>query len=143
MQSNRRNLAGALACALLAALSACSDMATSPTGSSVDARKSPKPTVPVDTATAPRPFYQGAYLGTANSSPERIAAAIREFGQLTGRQPSLVKTFHSLNCDFGAGGWCGQVLRQAASTGATNYVALDLKWTGAPKSRSTSAASTK
>jgi endoglucanase len=105
---------------------------TSSSDSSIDARKSPKPTVPVDTSTAPRSFYQGAYRGTAHSTPERIAAAIREFGQLTGRQPSLVKTFHSLDCDFGAGGWCGQVLRQAASTGATNYVALDLKWTGAP-----------
>jgi len=132
MQLNRRNLAGALACAALAALSACSDMATSPSDPSIEARKSPKPTPPADTATAPRAFYQGAYLGTANSTPERIAAAIREFGQLTGRQPSLVKTFHSLDCDFTAAGWCGQVLRQAATTGATNYVALDLKWTGAP-----------
>jgi endoglucanase len=131
MQPNRRNLAGALACAALAALSACSDMATSPNDPAVEARKSPQTPV-VDTTSAPRAFYQGAYLGTANSTPERIAAAIREFGQLTGRQPSLVKTFHSLDCDFTAAGWCGQVLRQAAATGATNYVALDLKWTGAP-----------
>jgi endoglucanase len=130
MQLNRRNLAGALACALLAALSACSDSATGPTDTSVDAKKTPQtPAVP---STEARPFFQGAYLGTANSTPERIAIAIREFGQMTGRQPSLVKTFHSLNCDFAAGGWCGQVLRQAATTGATNYVALDLKWTGAP-----------
>jgi len=134
MQPNRRTLAGALACALLAALAACSDMATSPTSTTdeLDARKAPKPTAPApDTSTA-RSFYQGAYLGDANSTPERIAAAIREFGQSTGKQPSLVKTFHSMNCDFTAAGWCGQVLRQAASTGATNYVALDLKWTGAP-----------
>lgn len=132
MQLNRRTLAGALACALLAALTACSDMSTSPTEPSIDARKTPQVPVVDTPSTAPRPFYQGAYLGTANSTPERIAAAIREFGALTGRQPSLVKTFHSLDCDFTAAGWCGQVLRQAATTGATNYVALDLKWTGAP-----------
>lgn len=138
MQSNRRTLAGALACALLAALAACSDMATSPTEASIDAKKTPKTPV-TDTASVPKPdtstarsFYQGAYLGSTASTPENIAAAIRSFGQMTGRQPSLVKTFHSLNCDFTSSGWCGQVLRQAASTGATNYVALDLKWTGAP-----------
>jgi endoglucanase len=133
MQSIRRTLPGALACALLAALAACSDMATSPTGTTTDAVDAKKKTpTPAPDTTPARSFYQGAYLGDANSTPERIAAAIREFGQATGKQPSLVKTFHSLNCDFTATGWCGQVLRQAASTGATNYVALDLKWTGAP-----------
>lgn len=131
----RSPFAAALACAALAALAACSDMATSPTGP--DAKKSPR-TPPPDTTTTPppststSPFYAGAYLGDAASTPANIAAAIRSFGTLTGKQPSLVKTFHSLNCDFTANGWCGQVLRAAASTGATNYVALDLKWTGAP-----------
>lgn len=119
---------------MLAALAACSDAGSDPTG--LDARKQPKQPAPVDTATsAPSPtrqFFAGAYLGDANSQPATIAGAIRAFGTLTGKQPSLVKTFHSLNCDFTASGWCGQVLRAAASTGATNYVALDLKWTGAP-----------
>ncbi|HSU14713.1 glycoside hydrolase family 26 protein [Longimicrobium sp.] len=139
MQSRqfRSRLPAFLACATLAALAACADMANSPTGP--EARKSPKTTPPPDTATTPATptpaggaFYAGAYLGDAASTPQNIAAAIRGFGTMTGKQPSLVKTFHSLNCDFTATGWCGQVLRAAASTGATNYVALDLKWTGAP-----------
>ena len=129
-----RSLAASFAFAALAALAACSDGGVSPTGA--DGKKQPKPTPPppVDTTTTSttRPFYPGAYLGNENSTPQTIAAAIRGFGALTGKQPSLVKTFHSLNCDFTSAGWCGQVLRQAASTGATNYVALDLKWTGAP-----------
>src|SRR6185436_18228368 len=129
-----RSLAASFAFAALAALAACSDGGAGPTG--VESKKQPKPTPPppVDTTTTSptRPFYAGAYLGSESSTPQTIAAAIRSFGSLTGKQPSLVKTFHSLNCDFTAAGWCGQVLRAAASTGATNYVALDLKWTGAP-----------
>ena len=140
MQSTkfRSSVASAAMFAALAALAACSDSATSPTGP--EARKTPKPSPSPDTSTAPAPapapstnaFYAGAYLGDAASTPQNIAAAIRDFGTMTGKQPSLVKTFHSMNCDFTANGWCGQVLRAAASTGATNYVALDLKWTGAP-----------
>ena len=131
----RRSLAASFAFAALAALSACSDSGGDPTG--IDARKQPKQPAPVDTSAVTPPsttkkFYAGAYLGDANSQPATIAGAIRAFGTLTGKQPSLVKTYHSLNCDFTASGWCGQVLRAAASTGATNYVALDLKWTGAP-----------
>src|ERR1700745_4088262 len=120
MQSNRRTLAGALACALLAALAACSDTATSPTEASIDTKTTSKAQV-TDTTTAPAPapgttrsFYQGAYLGDAASTPENIAAAIRSFGQMTGKQPSLVKTFHSLDCDFTARGWGGQGLRSGA-----------------------------
>jgi endoglucanase len=136
----RTPLAATLACVAFAALAACSDMAPSPTGP--EARKQPKTTPPPgDTTSTPTPpppsgtsFYAGAYLGDANSTPQTIAGAIRSFGTMTGKQPSLVKTFHSLDCDFTANGWCGQVLRAAASTGATNYVALDLKWTGAPSS---------
>jgi hypothetical protein len=126
-----RSLAASLAFAL-AALAACSDAGTGPAGP--DTRKQPKPTQPppVDPSTPTRPFYAGAYLGDAASTPQTIAAGIRSFGTLTGKQPALVKTFHSLSCDFTAAGWCGQVLRAAASTGATNYVALDLKWAGAP-----------
>jgi hypothetical protein len=140
MQSKkfRSSLASAALFAAIAALAACSDSATSPTGP--EARKTPKPSPSPDTSTAPAPaptpgtspFYAGAYLGDAASTPQNIAAAIRDFGTMTGKQPSLVKTFHSMDCDFTASGWCGQVLRAAASTGATNYVALDLKWTGAP-----------
>src|SRR5438045_197165 len=82
----------------LAALAACADASVSPTGP--EARKQPKPVQPpadTSTATPPpvRPFYAGAYLGDANSTPQTIAAAIRGFGSLTGKQPALVKTFHS------------------------------------------------
>jgi endoglucanase len=137
MQIRSRSFAAAFACAALAALAACSDSATGPDLSAVD-RKQPR-TPPVDTTTAPTPtptpsrvFYAGAYLGDAVSNPQGIASAISSFGSMTGKRPALVKTFHSLNCDFTANGWCGQVLRQVATTGATNYVALDLGWTGAP-----------
>jgi hypothetical protein len=133
-----RPYAAALVCAALAALAACSDSVTGPSQTSLDPRKQPKQPA-VDTTTAPTPtptpsrvFYAGAYLGDAVSKPESIAVAIRRFGTMTGKQPALVKTYHSLNCDFTSNGWCGQVLRQVASTGATNYVALDLGWTRAP-----------
>src|SRR3982750_370849 len=128
-----RPLAAWRGVAALAALAACSDAGVSPVAPDTKKQPSPAPP-PVDTTTAStvRPFYAGAYLGDANSPPQTIAAAILSFGALTGKRPSLVKTFHSLSCDFTAAGWCGQVLRAAASTGATNYVALDLKWTGAP-----------
>src|SRR5215218_2577379 len=94
-----RSLAAWLAFAALAALAACSDAGVNPAGP--DAKKQPKPTTPppVDTTTTTptRPFYAGAYLGSESSTPQTIAAAIGSFGTLTGRQPSLVKTFHSLN----------------------------------------------
>ncbi|HEX2092824.1 MAG TPA: glycosyl hydrolase [Longimicrobiaceae bacterium] len=80
-----------------------------------------------------RPFFGGVYLGDAVSTPERIQGAIRDFATLTGKQPALVKTFSDLTCDFSASGWCGQVLRQVAATGSTNYVALDLRWAGGPR----------
>ena len=133
-----RSFHATLAFAALAALAACSDSVTSPDVTAVDKKQPKQPPVADTSTTAPSTstrtarFFAGAYLGDANSTPSTIAGAIRSFGTLTGKQPSLVKTFHSLNCDFTASGWCGQVLRAAASTGATNYVALDLKWTGAP-----------
>lgn len=129
-----RSYAATVALAALAALSACSDAGVSPTAPDTPSQAKPAAadTPTTTTPSSVRPFYAGAYLGDASSTPQTIAGAIRAFGTLTGRQPSLVKTFHSLSCDFTAAGWCGQVLRAAASTGATNYVALDLKWTGAP-----------
>ncbi len=81
---------------------------------------------------SPRPFWQGAFLGDAVSSPEKIGGAIRDFGSMVGKQPALVKTFHPVSCDFSSAGWCGRVLREVARSGATNYVALDLRWGGAP-----------
>lgn len=74
----------------------------------------------------------GAYLGDEDSTPERIGGAIGEFSRKVGKQPALVKTFHTLECDFSATGWCGRVLREVTAAGSTNYVALDLKWQGSP-----------
>jgi endoglucanase len=91
------------------------------------------PAAPVTPEPVPQAFFNGAYLGDAVSNPQQIGAAIRDFGQMVGKQPALVKTFHPVSCDFTAQGWCGQVLRQVAQAGATNYVALDLRWEGAPR----------
>ena len=115
-----RPLLRAAALAALALLAACADMPT---------RTDHAPS-PADSAAAP--FYAGAFLGDAESTPERIAPAIRAFGERTGTAPTLVKTFHDLECDFSAAGWCGRVLREVHGAGATNYVALDVRWAGAP-----------
>jgi endoglucanase len=80
-----------------------------------------------------QPFFSGAFLGDSASTPENIAGAIRDFGRLTGKRPALIKTFHDLSCDFSAAGWCGRVLREVGSTGATPYVALDPRWAGGPR----------
>jgi endoglucanase len=90
-------------------------------------------TVADSAAAAGRPFFHGAFLGDDVSNPEQIDGAVRQFGAMVGKQPALVKTFHPVSCDFTATGWCGRVLRRVAGTGATNYVALDLKWDGAPQ----------
>ena len=82
------------------AMSACGG--DSPTGSSVPEETAP---APMTADPANRPFFGGAYLGDALSTPEHIAGAIRDFGKLTGKQPALVKTFHDLSCDFSATGW--------------------------------------
>jgi len=121
----RPRLATAALALLLAA--ACSD---SPTAAVPE--PGPPVTPPVTPPAAAGEFFNGAYLGDAESTPERIAGAIRDFASLSGKQPALVKTFHPLSCDFSAAGWCGQVLREVARTGSTNYVALDLRWPGAP-----------
>ena len=116
---------------LLLAVS-CSDAPTAVAGDADQARKPRTPT-PTEPATPTNPqFFNGAYLGDAESTPERIAGAIGDFASLTGKRPALVKTFHPISCDFSSTGWCGKVLRAVAGAGATNYVALDLRWAGAP-----------
>ncbi|MBV9773541.1 MAG: hypothetical protein JO040_06300 [Gemmatimonadetes bacterium] len=118
---------GPFAALLLAAfLAACGE---SPTGAVDLPTESQQPAL----ASPDRPFYGGAFLGDAASTPDRIGGAIRDFATLTGKQPALVKTFHDLSCDFGATGWCGQLLRKVAEAGSTNYVALDLRWAGGPR----------
>ncbi|HEU0016233.1 MAG TPA: glycosyl hydrolase [Longimicrobium sp.] len=93
---------------------------------------SPEPQPPV---TAPSgPFFAGAYLGDAATTPERVETAIADFASRTGKAPALVKSFHDLSCDFSATGWCGQLLRRIGGTGASSYVALDVRWPGGPRS---------
>ena len=82
---------------------------------------------------AATPFFSGVFLGDQASRPERIESALREFGRAVGSRPALVKTFFTLEDDFSRRGWAGRVLRRVHSAGATNYVALDLRWTGAPQ----------
>jgi hypothetical protein len=130
----RRNAAASLVMAAL--LAACGDM---PTQASTLPEETPGATQPQPAAPAPatpapsaRPFFNGAFLGDANSTPERIGPAIREFAQRSGKHPSMVKTFHNLECDWAAG-WCGQLLRSVRTAGSTNFLAIDLRWTGAPE----------
>ncbi|HEX8362832.1 MAG TPA: glycosyl hydrolase [Longimicrobium sp.] len=126
MRSIRSVRAALLLTLATVVMSACGkDLPTSATGES--------PASPATPAPSDRPFFSGAYLGDAASTPERIAGAIRDFGTMTGKQPALVKTFHDLTCDFSATGWCGRLLREVISTGATSYVALDVRWTGGPR----------
>jgi endoglucanase len=80
-----------------------------------------------------RPFYVGAYLGDAATQTGRIQQGIDGFGRLTGKRPALVKVFQSFDADYSARGWAGQMLRQVQSAGSTPYLALDLKWRGAPR----------
>ena len=127
-----------LAASTLVLAVACSDVPTAVAGEPSDpseARKgtpAPTPTPTPPPSTGAPSFFKGAYLGDAESTPERIGDAIRAFGQMSGKQPALVKTFHPITCDFSTAGWCGKVLRAVAATGSTNYVALDLRWPAAP-----------
>ncbi len=75
---------------------------------------------------AATPFFTGAFLGDAHSTPDRIAGAIDDFARLTGGRPALIKTFLRLGDDFSARGWPGRVVRRIESSGATNFIALDL-----------------
>lgn len=126
-----RPRAALLAVAVL--LAGCADMPTQtdPDVTAVD-KRAPKPAPAPTPAPGTRAFFSGAFLGDANSTPERIGPAVAEFAQRSGKHPSLVKTFHNLNCDWSAGAWCGQVVRAVRTASSTNYLAIDLRWTGAP-----------
>lgn len=112
--------------AVAALLAACADVPT--------AAETPPDSTPAPPAqNSARPFFSGAFLGDANSTPERIGPAIAGWAQRSGKHPSLVKTFHNLECDWSAGAWCGQLLRAVRDAGSTNFMAIDLRWTGAPE----------
>jgi hypothetical protein len=79
-----------------------------------------------------RPFYVGAYLGEGATQTGRVGQGITGFTRLTGKRPAFVKVFQGLDADYSARGWAGQLLREIGGAGSTPYVALDLKWRGAP-----------
>ena len=79
-----------------------------------------------------RPFYVGAYLGDAATRTGRVQQGIDGFGRMTGKRPAFVKVFQGFDADYSARGWAGQMLRQITGAGSTPYLALDLKWNGAP-----------
>ena len=62
--------------------------------------------------------------------PRQVQSSIAAFASLTGKRPALVKTFQRIDADLSSGGWGGQLLRAVAGAGATNYLALDLNWSG-------------
>jgi hypothetical protein len=137
--SLRAKLVPAALFALSIAAAACGDSSTSPTAPASETvpeqKKQPAPGPAPSPTPAPapsRPFYAGAYLGDAATKPELVQAAITDFAAKSGKAPSLVKSFHTLDCDWSATGWCGQLIRKVGATGATNYLAIDVRWTGAP-----------
>ena len=129
LQFSRRPLATSVLFAAATLLAACADMPSQSQPEPEPAEKRTPPTVP---STSDRPFYAGAFLGDEDTKPERIQGAIAEFERLSGKRPSMIKSFHDLNCDFTAGGWCGQLLRKVQEAGATNFLAIDVRWAGGP-----------
>jgi hypothetical protein len=125
-------LLGALLLAPVTA--ACSDLSTGPAALDLP---DPPATVPSSgpspaPATFDRPFFHGAFLGDAESRPERIGGELDRLTGLVGKRPALVKTFRTLGEDFSPQSWVGQLMRKVHDAGSTNYVALDLKYAGAP-----------
>lgn len=85
------------------------------------------------TAPSTGPVFHGVFLGDNGSGRDEIRASIESFGRRVGKRPALVKTFFRLGDDYGPDGWVGQVLREVNRAGSTNFVALDLRWDGAPE----------
>jgi endoglucanase len=79
-----------------------------------------------------RPFYIGAYLGDTDTRGEAVESGIGRFARMVGKRPAFVKTFHDLEVDFSERGWGGQLVRRTVATGSTPYLALDLRFRGAP-----------
>ena len=106
-------------------LSACSDQSGDPLEPAADTNK-PKPQTAVVT------FEHGAFLGDSESARDSVAESIVAFAQKVGSKPSIIKTFYRLDDDFSSRGWPGQTIRTIRDAGATNLIAVDLRWTGAP-----------
>lgn len=74
-------------------------------------------------------FFNGVFLGDAESKTEVIDRSIQDFTAMTGRRPALVKSFHAFNADFSATGWAGRLMRKVRDAGSTNFIALAPAWT--------------
>lgn len=129
--SLRRTARFAVFPVLAVAIAACQDLPTAAAFEPPTAVADPRPSSKV--AAFDRPFFAGVYLGDADTQPEKVQGALDTFAGLVGKRPALVKTFHTIKADFSAQGWHGQLLRKIDAAGGTNFVALDLRWPGAPK----------
>ncbi|HET6765164.1 MAG TPA: glycosyl hydrolase [Longimicrobiaceae bacterium] len=127
----RARLPFAMLAAVLS-LAACQDSPTGVKPTQGTTKTKPAPTPSPTPAPTAQPFYAGAYLGDAATKPDSIAKAIGAFATLTGKQPALVKSFQTIDCDFTATGWCGRMVRNVVGTGSTPYLAMDVRWAGAP-----------
>lgn len=88
---------------------------------------------PSDAALFDRPFFIGAYLGDTDTRGEAVESGIGRFARMVGKRPAFVKTFHNLDVDFSDRGWGGQLVRRTAAAGSTPFLALDLRFRGAPR----------
>jgi hypothetical protein len=112
---------------IAAAVAACGAEGGVPTAPAAEVSNTP----PAPTTTrAAGSFLGGVFLGDANTTPERVGAAMNEYASMTGKKPALVKTFHYLEADLSPTGWAGRILQAIAGAGATNFLALDLDWPG-------------
>lgn len=107
--------------AAVSIMSACGD------GSGMIVGPTPEPIPELEES-----FFHGVFLGDRESGSNVIRNSIGDFTRDVGEQPGLVKTFHRLDDDFTSAAWSGRTLREVVAAGATNFVALDLQWAGAP-----------
>ena len=85
-----------------------------------------------DVAGFNRPFFAGAFLGERET--QDLGRSLDRFTRMVGKRPALVKVFQSIGDDYSATGWTGQLVRRVSAAGSTPFVALDLRWRGAPRS---------
>jgi len=121
---------GAAAAARISRIALLSATIAAPASAFAATPGAPDPPAP---ATFGRAFYAGAFLGDAESRPERVERALKEMSGMVGKRPALVKTFRTLGEDFSPASWVGQLMGKVEGAGSTNYVALDLRYPGAPR----------
>ena len=79
-----------------------------------------------------RLFFIGAYLGESATRTGSVSRGIADFGRMTGKAPALTKIFQTLDADYSDRGWAGQLVREVRRAGSTPFLALDLRFRGAP-----------